>query len=86
MFWNLRASGTFKKRVLEYRKLQGDSVHFKDYLPIGQNLLKFFVSVFATPASESLVRNVSEFCLGEGNTHSLQNVGRKRNFRFVKNI
>jgi stalled ribosome alternative rescue factor ArfA len=29
-----------KANVLEYRKLQGDSVHFRDYSPIAKNLLK----------------------------------------------
>jgi hypothetical protein len=29
-----------KKNPFEYRKLQGDSVHFRDYLPIAKNLLK----------------------------------------------
>jgi stalled ribosome alternative rescue factor ArfA len=29
-----------KANVLEYRKLQGDSVHFRDYSPIAENLLK----------------------------------------------
>jgi hypothetical protein len=29
-----------KKNLSKYRKLQGDSVHFRDYLPIAKNLLK----------------------------------------------
>jgi len=29
-----------KRNHLEYRKLQCDSVHFRDYLPIATNLLK----------------------------------------------
>jgi hypothetical protein len=29
-----------KNSALEYRKLQGDAVHFEDYMPIAKNLLK----------------------------------------------
>jgi hypothetical protein len=29
-----------KKNLSRYRRLQGDSVHFRDYLPIAKDLLK----------------------------------------------
>jgi hypothetical protein len=71
-----------KNSASEYRKLQGDSVHFEDYLPIAKNLLKNAVSVFTTFLLNLLVRNTWELCWEEEKTHSLQNVSRQCNFLF----
>jgi hypothetical protein len=39
----LDAPRFYKKNILEYRRLQQDSVHFRDYSPIAKNLLKMLL-------------------------------------------